>query len=317
MILNLLYTSKANQIKFGMLIMLLLGCVISAAWINILTNKANSLNDINKSLKTVRDTTARSLDIWFENKKLITNHISSDKQLISMVERLLKLPVITETIVTNSVTTDIREYHHKHKKLIGELGFFIINMESFNIGSIRDEDIGSTNVVSIQRPELIKKVFNGATVFVPPVYSYVDLNKSDMTNAKGSAQKIVTMFIVSPITNADGEIIAAFAINLDPESEFYKILYPGRIGKTGETYSIDSKGFLISESRFTNQLISIGLLAENQSSILSIKVLDPGVNLVEGIKSNSIEKPELTATAISVVIPPFLMEFGRRIHTLS
>ena len=271
---------------------------ISATWYGLRINKQNTLSDIQKSLKTVRDTTAESLSIWLKNKKSIVNHISSDDKLVSMVEELIKLPANKQAILSDSVTNDIRAFHREEKDLLGELGFFIINKDNISIGSMRDVNIGSINLISLQKPELLKRVFNGESVFIPPIYSDIQLSKSNIINP---TSKPPTMFIASPIRNKVGEIIAAFTIRLDPAKQFSKILHTGRIGETGETYTFDNKGLLLSESRFANELVSIGLLPKNKNSVLSIIVSDPGGNMVKGFKPNTSKKLQLTTMAISAI----------------
>ena len=274
--------------------------IITAGWVGLRVNEQNSLNDINNSIETVRETTTESLYVWLSNKKAIINRISSDEKLITMVEKLLKLPANKESLVAASVTNDLRIFHRKEKSILGELGFFIINKDNISIGSMRDTNIGTINLISSQRPDLLKRVFNGESVFIPPIYSDVPLKKSDIIEKNHS--KTPTMFLASPIKNNKGKVIAAFTIRLDPGKQFSQILRTGRIGKTGETYAFDDRGLLISESRFEKHLFDIGLLQKNKSSVLSIRVSDPGGNMVKGFRPKvSNEKRALTTMAISAL----------------
>ncbi len=59
----------------------------------------------------------------------------------------------------------------------------------------------------------------------------------------------------------------------------------GQIGESGETYAINRHGQLISESRFDEDLMRIGLIEETERSILNIDIRDPGVNLTRGEQS--------------------------------
>ena len=58
------------------------------------------------------------------------------------------------------------------------------------------------------------------------------------------------------------------------------------MGKSGETYAFDEDGTLITESRFDYQMRSIGLIRQDQSSILTIRIVDPGGNLTKGFHPN-------------------------------
>ena len=48
--------------------------------------------------------------------------------------------------------------------------------------------------------------------------------------------------------------------------DFVRILQIARPGETGETYAFDSKGLLLSESRFTKDLIRLGLVTEQAAA---------------------------------------------------
>src|SRR4051812_42272182 len=60
----------------------------------------------------------------------------------------------------------------------------------------------------------------------------------------------------------------------------------GRMGQTGETYAINKDGLMVSNSRFDDQLIGIGLLpdTDDAQSILSISLRDPGGDMTRGFR---------------------------------
>ena len=93
------------------------------------------------------------------------------------------------------------------------------------------------------------------------------------------------MFAISPIRDTEDAIIAALAVRLDPREDFTRITQLGRIGKSGETYAFDRAGLLITESRFDDQLESIGRITPGGRGILMIRIVDPGGNLIENYQS--------------------------------
>lgn len=56
----------------------------------------------------------------------------------------------------------------------------------------------------------------------------------------------------------------------------------GRFSKSGESYAFNRSGTLISESRFNQQLVDLGLIKTGQHSALNLQIRDPGGNLLEG-----------------------------------
>jgi len=74
------------------------------------------------------------------------------------------------------------------------------------------------------------------------------------------------------------------------------------MGKTGETYAFDNNATLLSNSRFDQQLVNARLIQSNQNSILNIRIVDPGGNLLKGFEVPARESPlALTTMAQSAV----------------
>ncbi len=133
---------------------------------------------------------------------------------------------------------------------------------------------------------LLRKVLDGATVFVPPL-------------RPGPAMNI---FVATPVRNRAQEVAAIFVLMLDPYADFSRLCQAGRMGRTGETYAIDLAGRMLSASRFEEDLRRLGLLQADQSSVLSLRVADPGGDLHTGFRPSlpRAEQP-LTRSAAAVV----------------
>lgn len=97
---------------------------------------------------------------------------------------------------------------------------------------------------------------------------------------------VATMFVAAPVYDAKQRIIAALGLRICPEGEFTDILQMGRVGQTGETYAINKDGMMVSNSRFDDQLVRIGLLpdTENSQSLLNISLRDPGGDMTRGFR---------------------------------
>ena len=72
-------------------------------------------------------------------------------------------------------------------------------------------------------------------------------------------------------------------------AQFTEILQMARSGQSGETFAFDSKGTILSQSRFDDDLKQIGLLADlpDSHSVLTLELRDPGVDMTNG------ERPSL------------------------
>ena len=92
------------------------------------------------------------------------------------------------------------------------------------------------------------------------------------------------ILVAALIRDASGDPRCILACRLDPHKGFTTILQRGRIGESGETYAINRNAKLISESRFDEDLIQIGLIRRGERSLLNVESRDPGGNLLTGYR---------------------------------
>ncbi len=105
------------------------------------------------------------------------------------------------------------------------------------------------------------------------------------TNGPGGPRgQLSLMQVVAPVRDDAGTVVGALACVVRPEQEFTRVLSVARSGKSGETFAFDPSGLLISQSRFDDQLRTLGLLTNspNVSSSLNLSLRDPGVDLTQG-----------------------------------
>ena len=117
--------------------------------------------------------------------------------------------------------------------------------------------------------------------------------------ASGSS---IPMFVAAPVRDASGHVIAALAFRLAARSDFSSLVGLGQTGTSGETYLIDADARMLSGSRFESALIDAGLIQAGQSSILNVRMIDPGKNLLQspGLPDDY-EKRPLTRMAAAMV----------------
>lgn len=95
-------------------------------------------------------------------------------------------------------------------------------------------------------------------------------------------------------------MVAALGLRLRPENEFTQIMQLGRIGDTGETYAFDKSGLLVSNSRFDEGMILLGLLPDQPDahSIVTLRVRDPQGDMTAGFRP-SVRRSELPLTRMA------------------
>lgn len=253
--------------------------------------KHNRLN-----LEIALNTTHERLNIWVEQHKIYLEQLTHYPDLLSMTERLLKVPLIADRLASSTELAELRDFFGDKKRSFGDKGFFIINPDYISIGSMRDANLAKFNLIAEQRPALLERVLQGEAQFIPPIYSDVKLNNAF------EKRKTITMFFAAPIRNRSGKVIAILTQRLDPLTGFSKLFDVGRIGETGESYAFSREGMLLSESHFNAHLRSIGLLAADEQSSLSVSVRDPGGDMLTGYKPETERSQQpLTSMAASAV----------------
>jgi len=261
---------------------ILLVAVIIVVW-SVLNNiELETRRQAVKSLETMVSFTNSSIrEIWAEGHLLDAKIWASDPRLVQAVKKQLRNPKQGITLSKSKALTQIREYFREKLKQHDAIGIFIISQNFQNIASMRDANIGLTNPLAKQQKTLLREVFDGQAKISHPIPSDVALrNKSGIL-----VNHYPTMFALSPIKDSDGNIIAALSVRIEPLHNFSRLAKLGRLGYSGETYLFSSQGKMLTESRFEPQLVDIGLLKPDQSSMLSIDIRNPGINLTQGTSS--------------------------------
>ncbi|MGL1892527.1 MAG: transporter substrate-binding domain-containing protein [Spirochaetaceae bacterium] len=246
---------------------------ISIIGINNIYKK--SVEDARSELNSIVTTTQESLKLWTSRNLDQVKLDSANPNLVSLVEELLRLPLDKDLLINNRAQDEIRHYFKELNPYSFSEGFFIISPDGYNLASSRDNNIADKNLILYHRKELLKDTFNGNANFIPPI-------PSDSFKVGDKPTDKFSIFYAVPIKDSKGNVIAVMTQREDPNKEFNRIAKLGIFGSSGETYIYDHNGFMLSSSRYINQLTSIGLLKDGESSTLTIRLKDPGGDLTNG-----------------------------------
>ena len=91
-----------------------------------------------------------------------------------------------------------------------------------------------------------------------------------------------TMFVSTPLKGKNDAIIGVVSLRIHV-GMLSNLLQSYKFGKTGETFLVNSEGYMLTESRFTDQLKNLGLIKTR--SALELKLVEPGTNrLIYGVR---------------------------------
>lgn len=240
--------------------------------------ESDSKKNIHTTLETILQISQEALIRWSGSRLDDLSDIATDADIIALTSTLLDNHNDKTDSLNSAVLTSLRTMMANKMSKHEDKGFFIIAPDRTSIASMRDSNMGTENIINKERKSYLDRVFLGEKVFIPTIHSDVPLE----TQTGAFREREPTLFIAAPIMDKSGQVLAVLTLRLNPLVHFTRITELGRIGKTGETYAFDKKGLLITRSRFTHHLKSTGEIGNNDIGMLSIRIADPGGNLLEG-----------------------------------
>lgn len=287
---------RSNDLRRAGLIIITLsiGIIILLASFRLVQFKEEVRKEVKGRLKTVLETTNQMLEIWSEGKKRELKIIIGHPGLKPLIKQLANIPRNNNSLASSAVMEKLRGFFQENRSRFGEVNFYVISPDLTTIGSKNDQDLGKRDIVGDQRKSILNTAFLGDYVMVPPTRS--NLFSQELVSTKKQDRPV--MFFAGPVLDDDGLVIAILAIAVNPHQSFTQISQSGRLGRTGETYAFDKQGFMLSESRFNDDLSKIDLLGVGESGILNIKLLDPGKPLSKGINGQT-ERAQTSLTLMA------------------
>ena len=266
---------KVRYLHFASIIIMV--CVISAiiyaAAIGLNNIKTRVRQNMADFIETVANATNSSLKEWIYVESEYVASIAREPQLRKNIR---------EIVVANDNSGDAVEresFYWILNRFTNEsphddkYGIFVIGIDNTTLVSTVRNNVGSENVLARQYPLLINKAFTGDTVFIPPFC---------VAESASGEEKICRAFIISPIYDTGGTVIALLALGYDPQKDFAKIFQMGTILTSGETYAFNNKGQMLSPSLYHNQLVKYGLIEPEQSTVINFTLRDPGGDILNG-----------------------------------
>jgi len=136
--------------------------------------------------------------------------------------------------------------------------------------------------LAVAPPELEKRlapVFAGRTLFVRPF----DERERVSATADLPLRKPL-VWVQTPVRGDDGRVIAALGFGRLAEARFGSLMVMRPWQSSREAYAFDSRGNMITQSRYLGDLRAAGLVSADDSGILKVPVRDPGGDIVAGFR---------------------------------
>ena len=284
---NIYNSQKFKSFTAGIVLVFVLIIIVATA-AAVRNLERQSRNDFGQVLDVVLNSTEKMLDKWSDNNMNNAREIA--RALTKNINAIMEMPLDRNTIIAGRDLFDLRNRFFEHVGVNFTSSFEVISSEGQVYAATDYRSIGSESVISRFRRDRLEEVFQGITVFVPPV-PYTDGGKA-----------VHKIYFATPVRSDTGRVTAAFALECDVD-EFLRILDFGRIGATGETYAFDSKGYMISTSRFTEDLINSGVLKEGETTVNRLRLEEQPEEITQTYRKSDAQRPltKMAASAISGV----------------
>ncbi len=258
-------------------------------WFVLEGSRTSILGSVDEDLTEILKVANQKLDLWLAQGTSALMLLGRDPDLVVLTQRLAAVPADRDALQASTALRGVRKFFESHQDIFDHSGFQIINANRNTIGTLQDASLGARNLIAQERPDLLQRAFAGEFLFVPPITA--DKASPSATAVAFSGDRTPTFFM-GPIREPGGRVLAIMALRVNPSQDLLKLLPFARTRETGEIYAFSAEGDLLSESRFEAQLRRIGLITENQSSVMNVVLKDPGVNLVDG-QTPAVERTEL------------------------
>jgi tRNA A-37 threonylcarbamoyl transferase component Bud32 len=242
---------------------------------------------LRSQLQTLLSVERSMVDTWLKVQESNAESLANDQQVRAIVAQILAASQPIDPEESQPPTEKPPSVATLNSRLAQELSpglsshefvsYFVANRRQVVLASSNPELVGQ---FLPQHEAFLTRALAGETTVCPPFPSIVSM-KDEFGRVRTG---VPTMYAAAPIRDANFQIVGALALRIRPEKEFTRILQLGQVGKSGETFAIDKNGTFVTNSRFDDELIDLGLLpdTEGSHSILQLSARDPGGDLRKG-----------------------------------
>jgi serine/threonine protein kinase len=255
-------------------------------------------NNLRSQLQTLLSVEAAMVENWAHVQTANATTLANDPQVR---ESIYKLLAHEEPGKGTTADKDVAEVQQQLRKRLapfmsshGYVRYLVADKARRILSANSEELIGRTGIPEYEG--FLSRALDGEATVSAPFASVVAL-KDDSGRIRTG---VPTMFVCAPVRDANFQIVAVLGLRILPELEFTRMMQLGRIGESGETYAFDKSGLLISNSRFDDALILLGLIPDqpNSHSIVNLQIRDPQGDMTAGYRP-MVRRSELPLTRMA------------------
>jgi hypothetical protein len=238
---------------------------------------------LQSELQTVLGLETAMLNTWYQVQRSNAESLANNLDIRKTIYSLLEPPTKDTAEASDQAAAQRAKLDKSLAPAITAhryAGYLVADKNQRIVAAGRPELIGQANLPEYE--SFLSRALDGTPSVSAPFTSMVLMKDKTGRMRTGNP----TMFVAAPIRDESFQVVGALALRIDPEKEFSRILSLGRYGDTGETYAFDKTGLMVSQSRFDESLILLGLLPDQEQShsILQVLIRDPGGDITAGYR---------------------------------
>jgi PAS domain S-box-containing protein len=234
-------------------------------------------HELGETLVSVNQATQQTLEMWLDSHEREIRVMARDSALVTLTQELSGVPRTTADLAAHPLLIPYQQHIQPQLDSVAAAGFTLIAPDRVVLAASRAEEVGQRTQVSMWQPELLTRALAGETVLIPPVYD-------ELPPDTATAAPQAVLFVVTPIRAQNGAVLGLLALQFDPRTEFSPITQVAQVRGSGESYAFNRAAMMLTPSRFAEELKPVAEHFRNETSLLGLRVRDPGGNLLTGFQ---------------------------------
>lgn len=230
-----------------------------------------------KNLQAISRGQSLAVQSWLDAEFRVAQNWARNPQLqneVIKLDRLSRDPESNPELIKAS-GVDLRELMKELSSDSSDLRYAVWNSEFRLIADADSESPVIGNRTTPLGGSIISKVLAGkSALWLPTVEGYIT---TGFENPPSMSKSSIALLV--PVSDVNSRAFAVLMIaGIAMQDRFEEIFETWRIGRTGESYAVTSKGYFVTESRFDSQLNDVGLWKEFKGTTSQVlRVAEPPV----------------------------------------
>ena len=208
-----------------------------------------------------------------------------------------------DQLISSSAGLQLQHIIHQLSGQAEEVDYSVWSREGMLVADSGEQSSCLGNLMTSYGGSILSRAFAGDEVLCLPTTAR-HITKGYVPPAEEKKPELAVFVPVFAVDDPSRPIGCLSISGFGSQNKFEELFQAAQFGESAEFYAIDRRGYLITESRFPEQLRCAGLIEDDPNSFAGgiVRVADPGGNLADGFRpaGELLEMPLTHAAAAAV-----------------